>query len=89
VTALKAGGKIILAGNDDSFADTQHLSAEFTSRFMFDRAHLASIALETNNSAIRAIRAIGNGYGYEQVFLRELRGIAKPADVFAPISTSD
>jgi D-sedoheptulose 7-phosphate isomerase len=85
VAALKAGGKIIFAGNGGSFADAQHLSAEFTSRFMFDRAPLASIALGTNNSAISAI---GNDYGYEQVFARELQGIAQPADVFVPISTS-
>ena len=55
VAALKAGGKIIFAGNGGSFADAQHLSAEFTSRFIFDRAPLASIALGTNNSAISAI----------------------------------
>lgn len=83
--ALKAGGKVIFAGNGGSFADAQHLSAEFTSRFMFDRAPLASLALGTNNSAISAI---GNDYGYEQVFARELRAMAKPEDVFIPISTS-
>jgi len=85
VAALKAGGKIIFAGNGGSFADAQHLSAEFTSRFMFDREPLASIALGTNNSAISAI---GNDYGHEQVFSRELQGIAQSADVFVPISTS-
>lgn len=82
---LKGGGKIIFAGNGGSFADAQHLSAEFTSRFNFDRAPLASLALGTNNSAISAI---GNDYGYEQVFARELRGIASANDVFIPISTS-
>jgi D-sedoheptulose 7-phosphate isomerase len=85
VAALQAGGKVIFAGNGGSFADAQHLSAEFTSRFMFDRAPLASLALGTNNSAISAI---GNDYGYEQVFARELQGIAQPADIFIPISTS-
>jgi len=85
ITALKEGGKVIFAGNGGSFADAQHLSAEFTSRFMFDRAPLASLALGTNNSAISAI---GNDYGYEQVFARELQSIAKPEDVFIPISTS-
>ena len=83
--ALRNGGKIIFAGNGGSFADAQHLSAEFTSRFLFDRASLASLALGTNNSAMSAI---GNDYGYEQVFARELSGIAKPEDVFIPISTS-
>ena len=83
--SLRAGGKVIFAGNGGSFADAQHLSAEFTSRFLFDRAPLASIALGTNNSAISAI---GNDYGYEQVFARELIAIAKPEDLFIPISTS-
>ena len=85
LSALRTGGKIIFAGNGGSFADAQHLSAEFTSRFLFDRAPLASLTLGTNNSAISAI---GNDYGYEQVFARELSGIAKPEDVFIPISTS-
>ena len=85
LNALSNGGKIIFAGNGGSFADAQHLSAEFTSRFLFDRVSLASLALGTNNSAFSAI---GNDYGYEQVFARELSGIAKPEDVFIPISTS-
>jgi D-sedoheptulose 7-phosphate isomerase len=83
--SLQAGGKIIFAGNGGSFADAQHLSAELTSRFLFDRAPLASLALGTNNSAISAV---GNDYGYEQVFSRELESIAKPDDVFMPIKTS-
>jgi D-sedoheptulose 7-phosphate isomerase len=83
--SLRSGGKIIFAGNGGSFADAQHLSAEFISRFMFDRAPLASIVLGANNSAISAI---GNDYGYEQVFARELSGVAKADDVFIPISTS-
>ena len=85
LASLRAGGKIIFAGNGGSFADAQHLSAEFTSRFMFDRAPLASIALATNNSAISAI---GNDYGYDQIFARELYAIARPEDVFVAISTS-
>ncbi len=83
--SLKAGGKIIFAGNGGSFADAQHLSAEFTSRFLFDRGPLASLALGTNSSAISAI---GNDYGYEQVFAREIEAIAKSGDVFIPITTS-
>lgn len=83
--SLNAGGKIIFAGNGGSFADAQHLSAEFVSRFNFDRAPLASVALGTNNSAISAI---GNDYGYEQVFSRELEAVAKVGDVFVGISTS-
>ena len=71
LNSLRSGGKIIFAGNGGSFADAQHLSAEFTSRFLFDRAPIASLALGTNNSAISAI---GNDYGFEQVFARELTG---------------
>ena len=85
LSALRAGGKLIFAGNGGSFADAQHLAAEFMSRFLFDRAPLPSIALGTNNSAMSAI---GNDYGYDQVFARELAAIAKPGDVFIPISTS-
>jgi D-sedoheptulose 7-phosphate isomerase len=85
LAALRAGGKIIFAGNGGSFADAQHLSAEFVSRFKFDRSPLASIALGTNNSVISAI---GNDYGYDQVFSRELEAVAKVGDVFIGISTS-
>lgn len=83
--SLRSGGKIIFAGNGGSFADAQHLSAEFVSRFKFDRAPLASLALATNSSAISAI---GNDYGFDQVFARELEAVAKPGDVFIPITTS-
>jgi len=83
--SLRSGGKIIFAGNGGSFADAQHLSAEFISRFVFDRAPLASLVLGANNSAISAI---GNDYGYEQIFARELTGIARVNDIFIPISTS-
>ncbi len=83
--SLKAGGKIIFAGNGGSFADAQHLSAEFTSRFLLDRAPLPSLALGTNNSAMSAI---GNDYGFDQVFSRELQSVANSGDVFIPISTS-
>ncbi len=83
--ALKSGGKIIFCGNGGSFADAQHLSAEFTARFLFDRAPLASIALGTNSSTISAI---SNDYGYEHVFSRELESIGKANDVFIGISTS-
>ncbi|MEC9259761.1 MAG: D-sedoheptulose 7-phosphate isomerase [Pseudomonadota bacterium] len=85
LSSLQQGGKIIFCGNGGSFADAQHLSAEFTSRFLFDRAPLPSLALGTNNSAISAI---GNDYGYEFVFSRELQSIASEKDVFVGISTS-
>jgi len=83
--ALRSDGKIIFAGNGGSFADAQHLSAEFTSRFLFDRNPMPSLTLGTNSSTISAI---GNDYGYEQVFARELQGICRPSDVFIAISTS-
>jgi D-sedoheptulose 7-phosphate isomerase len=83
--ALRAGGKIIFCGNGGSFADAQHLSAEFTSRFLFDRPGLPSLALGTNSSAMTAI---GNDYGYENVFAREIEAIATPADVLIAITTS-
>jgi len=85
LVALRAGGKILFAGNGGSFADAQHLAAEFISRLQFDRIPLAAVALGTNNSSLSAI---GNDYGYDQVFARELRALAGPHDVFLPISTS-
>ena len=85
VQCLKGGGKIIFAGNGGSFADAQHLSAEFICRFMIDRAPLASIVLGANNSAISSI---SNDYGYQHVFARELKGLARAGDLFIPISTS-
>ena len=83
--ALKKGGKIIFAGNGGSFGDAQHISAEFTSRFLFDREPLASITLATNNSAVTAI---SNDYGYEHIFARELKAIGNQKDIFSPITTS-
>jgi len=83
--SLKAGGKIIFAGNGGSFADAQHLTAEFITRLLFDRAPLPSLALGTNSSAFSAT---GNDYSFEQVFARELQAMAGPQDVFIPISTS-
>ena len=75
----------MFCGNGGSFADAQHLSAEFTSRFLFDRPGLPSLALGTNSSAMSAI---GNDYGYENVFAREMQAIATPADVLIAITTS-
>lgn len=85
LASLRNGGKIIFAGNGGSFADAQHLAAEFVSRFRFDRNPLASIALGTNNSILSAI---GNDYGFDQVFAREFAALARPGDVFVPLSTS-
>ena len=85
ITAIEKGGKIIFCGNGGSFADAQHLSAEFTSRFLFDRPGLGSIALGTNSSGMTAM---GNDYGYENVFSRELEALGKAEDVFIAITTS-
>ena len=85
IESLSKGGKIIFCGNGGSFADSQHLAAEFISRLRFDRAPLASIALGTNSSNMSAI---GNDYGYDQVFKRELLALGNSNDIFIPISTS-
>lgn len=82
---LDKGGKIIFAGNGGSAADSQHLAAEFVSRFMFDRPGLPSIALTTDTSVITAI---GNDYGYELLFKRQLQALANNNDIFIGISTS-
>ncbi len=82
---LRAGGKIIFCGNGGSFADAQHLSAEFTSRFLFDRPGLASLALGTNSSSMTAI---GNDYGYDNVFSREIEAVANSEDIIIAITTS-
>lgn len=85
VAALRGGKKIILAGNGGSFADAQHLAAEFISRFQRDRPSLPAIALGTN---ISSTTAIGNDYGYENIFARELSVIGNQGDVFIAITTS-
>ena len=85
INSLRDGGKVIFCGNGGSFADAQHLSAELTSRFLFDRPGLPSIALGTNSSAMTAI---GNDYGYENVFSREIESIAEAKDVLIAITTS-
>lgn len=82
---LLGGGKVIFAGNGGSFADSQHLAAEFVSKLLSDRVPLPAVALGTNSSSMSAI---GNDYGFEQVFARELRAIASETDLFIPISTS-
>lgn len=83
--SLQGGGKVIFAGNGGSFADAQHLAAEFVSRLRFDRLPLPSVALGTNSSIMSAI---GNDYGYDKVFVREIIALGKPGDVFIPITTS-
>jgi len=83
--ALRDGGKLMLAGNGGSAADAQHIAAELLSRFRLDRNPLPAIALTTDSSVLTAI---GNDYGYEQVFERQVRGLGRPGDVFIGITTS-
>lgn len=85
VDALEGGGKVLFCGNGGSAADAQHLAAEFLGRYLKERAPLPSIALTANSSAVTAI---GNDYGYELVFARQLRGLARTGDVLVGISTS-
>jgi D-sedoheptulose 7-phosphate isomerase len=85
VDALSRGNRVIFAGNGGSAADAQHLAAEFVSRFEFDRPGLPALSLSTDTSMITAI---GNDYGYERLFLRQLQAQARPGDVFVGITTS-
>lgn len=82
---LRDGGKILLAGNGGSAADAQHIAAEMVGRFAADRAPLAAVALTTDTSALTAI---GNDYGFEHIFSRQLRALGRKGDVFIAISTS-
>jgi D-sedoheptulose 7-phosphate isomerase len=85
VNALSRGNKILLFGNGGSAVDAQHLAAEFVGRFAFDRPALPAIALSVNPSCLTAI---GNDYGFDQVFSRQIEALAHPGDVAIGISTS-
>jgi D-sedoheptulose 7-phosphate isomerase len=83
--ALASGHKLLLAGNGGSAADAQHIAGEFLSRLNYDRAPAAAIALTTDTSVLTAI---GNDYGYDKVFERQILGLGNAGDVFFAISTS-
>lgn len=83
--ALRKAGKVMIAGNGGSAADAQHLAAEFVSRLTVDRPALRAIALTTDTSILTAI---GNDYGYERVFSRQIEAVGRPEDIFIGISTS-
>ncbi|WP_086929903.1 D-sedoheptulose-7-phosphate isomerase [Agarilytica rhodophyticola] len=85
VDAYKNGNKVLLAGNGGSAGDAQHIAAELVARFEFDRPGLPAIALTTDTSMLTAI---GNDYGYDKVFSRQLEANAVSGDVFIGISTS-
>jgi len=85
VDALKNGNKILLCGNGGSAADAQHIAAELTGRYKTERRGLPGIALTTDTSALTAI---GNDYGYDRVFDRQVESLANSGDVIIGISTS-
>ena len=84
-TTIKAGHKIMLCGNGGSAADSQHIAAELIGRFEKERRSMAAIALTTDTSALTAI---GNDYGYDQVFARQVEGLGQSGDLLIGISTS-
>jgi D-sedoheptulose 7-phosphate isomerase len=85
IGSLETGGTVYFCGNGGSAADAQHLAAEFAGRFMRERTPLGAVALTTNSSAVTAI---GNDYGYDEVFSRQLEGLGTPGDVLIAITTS-
>lgn len=85
IDCMNNGGKILLAGNGGSAADAQHIAGEFVSRFAFDRPGLPAIALTTDTSILTAI---GNDYGYEELFARQVQAHGSKGDVFIGYSTS-
>lgn len=85
IATLRNGGKVLLAGNGGSAADAQHIAGEFVSRFAFDRPGLPAIALTTDTSILTAI---GNDYGYEKLFARQVQAHTQRGDVFIAYSTS-
>jgi len=85
VRAFKKGNKVVLFGNGGSAADAQHIACELAGKFYLDREPLPAIALTTNTSALTAI---GNDYGYEEVFARQVKSLVKQGDIVIGISTS-
>ena len=83
--ALRGGQKLLIAGNGGSAADAQHIAAEIVGRYKKDRPAYAAIALTTDSSALTAI---GNDYGFEQVFARQVEGLGRRGDVLLAITTS-
>jgi D-sedoheptulose 7-phosphate isomerase len=84
-SSMVAGGQLLIAGNGGSAADAQHIAAELTGRFLLERQPFRALALHVNTSSLTAI---GNDYGYEHVFARELSAHARPGDVLLAITTS-
>src|SRR5436190_3483943 len=82
---LQSGNKLLLFGNGGSAADAQHLAAEFVGRFVMERAGLPAIALTTDSSILTAV---GNDYGFERIFARQIQALGRPGDVAIAITTS-
>ena len=85
IAAFRQGNRVLLAGNGGSAADAQHIAAEFVGRYAFDRPGLPAIAFTTDTSMLTAI---GNDYGFDQIFCRQLEANGRKGDVFIGISTS-
>lgn len=85
VHAMRRGNKVLLAGNGGSAADAQHIAGEFVSRFNFDRPGLPAIALTVDTSILTAV---GNDYGYEKLFARQVQALGQQGDIFIAYSTS-
>ncbi|MGZ3821669.1 MAG: D-sedoheptulose 7-phosphate isomerase [Mucilaginibacter sp.] len=85
IASIQGGGKILLAGNGGSAADAQHIAGELVSRFAFDRPALSAIALTTDTSILTSI---GNDYGYEKLFARQVQAHGHKGDIFIGYSTS-
>ena len=85
IACLESGGTVYFCGNGGSAADAQHLACELAGRYLIDRPGLPAMALTTNSSAVTAI---GNDYGYAEVFSRQLEGLGSPGDVLVAITTS-
>ena len=85
IEALEAGGKVVFCGNGGSAADAQHLAAELVGRFRRERRALPALALTDNTSILTAV---GNDYGYERVFVRQVEALVGEGDVVVGISTS-
>jgi D-sedoheptulose 7-phosphate isomerase len=83
--AIKAGKRIYLMGNGGSAADSQHIAAEFVGRFQIERQSLPALALTTDTSILTAV---GNDYGFDEIFARQIRAFVQPDDVVIGISTS-
>ncbi len=83
--AVRGGGKLLFFGNGGSAADAQHLATELTVRFISDRAPIAALALTTDTSALTAI---GNDFGFERLFARQIEALGRPGDVAIAITTS-